>query len=155
MKKNDDSKVFRKFIPIKEVSVPCEGGGVTIGLGKSEDDHRFYILIWRGDVEVSSGYRSREVAQVLYNEKVHEFTKEILDQLDVTMRAAVDGKIDLLEGGKAAALAIRLKNADDEETHADREWNREYRRVHGDEAFLDLVKEQLMSQKRQREAEEE
>jgi hypothetical protein len=156
MKNNDHSnKAFRKFVPIKELSITREGGGITIGLGRSEDDHKFYLLTWRGNVEVSGPFSTKELAEVLYRERVEDASKEIKQQLEEVMKAGLAGEVDILDAGAAAIEFERLDLADDQKTYNAKMEAREFRQTHTSEEVMSWVRETFEAQLRQEASEVE
>jgi hypothetical protein len=130
----------------------CSSSGWTsmVGLGKNEDTHRYHILLWSGfEVQVSPGYASREVANVIFKERCDKIFEKRKQELEEKMKAGLAGEVDLLEAADAALEHTRLDRADDEASDAVKERVKEFRQTHSDEEMSAWVRDTYTSQLRQ------
>jgi len=146
---------FRVFIILKQVTIPRTGGSVVVAFGKSEEDHKYYVLSWIGEIKPSQGYKSKEVASVIYRERVAELAEEIKQQLGETVRAGLAGEVDILAAADAALEYERLKTADDVAVYAAKDWAREFRQTHSEEEVSAWIKDAVAEFRREREAADE
>jgi hypothetical protein len=148
-------KVWHTLQKLRIVAVPPD---LTLGLGQDCDTNKFHIVTWRGAVEMSPPYRSREVAEVLFREKADELTTPVKEELAQRMlkvpyeEMTVEQKLQAADDGLEY---MRLKAADDDETDALHDKAVEFCATHTKEEIEANIQFNLAEYNRQNSAEAE
>ena|SRR5437879_9600340 len=144
-RKKDGYSSFRRFIPQRWFTISNKDGHPSImyGIGQSEDDGKFYLVIYADGVQVLGPYGTRSLATIIFEEKVSELTEPELERLfqkALTYHPGMNGE-QIAECAHAAIDYLRISRADDGREELLEQKALEFYNSHTKEEVFDYLRE--------------